>query len=300
VNVPFFTYLEATSVGEACALLGEHSSDARVLAGGTDLLVKMKHRRLVPAHVVNIKGIPGLDYIDYRPGEGLRIGALTTIESVKRSLIVRKKYPVLYQAAAYMATIAIRNRATLVGNICNGSPSAETAPALIVLDAMVRIVGRSSERVVPVEDFFTGPGDTALEPSEIVAEIQVPEPPAGSAAVYEKYSLRRMDVAMVGVAALVVPERGAGEGFGVCGDIKIALSAVAPTPVRAKNAESVLRGVAPTQALIAAAARAAAEESRPVTDIRGKAETRRSIVEKLTAQVLLQAMKGAKLEVGSS
>ena len=300
MNVPFFTYLEATSLEEACALLREHSSDARVLAGGTDLLVKMKHRRLVPTHVVNIKGIPGLNYIEHEPGENLRIGALTSIESVKRSLTVRKKFPVLQQAAAYMATIAIRNRATLVGNICNGSPSAEASPALIVLGAEARIVGPGSERVVAVEDFFTGPGCTVLEPAEIVAEILVPEPPAGSAAVYEKHSLRRMDVAMVGVAALVVPERGAGEGPAGCGDIKIALSAVAPTPVRAKNAEAVLRGSVPTLDLVAAAARAAAEESRPVTDIRGKAETRRSIVEKLTAQVLLQAMKGAKLEVGSS
>ena len=161
-------------------------------------------------------------------------------------------------------------------------------------------MGPGGERIVAVEDFFTGPGCTVLAPGEIVAEIQVPEPPAGSAAVYEKHSLRRMDVAMVGVAALVVPERGAGEGPGVCGDIKIALSAVAPTPMRARNAEAVLRGAAPTHDLIAAAARAAAEESRPITDIRGKAETRRSIVEKLTAQVVLQAMKGAKLEVGSS
>ncbi len=297
MNVPAFTYQEAGSLEEACGLLREHPSDSKVLAGGTDLLVKMKHRRLVPAHLVNIKCIPGLDYIDYQPGEGLRVGALTTIESVKRSLAVRKRYPVLHQAAAYMATVAIRNRATLVGNICNGSPSAETAPALIVLGASARIAGPVSERVVAVEDFFTGPGCTVLEPGEIVVEIQVPEPPAGSAGVYEKHSLRRMDVAMVGVAALVVPDRSTGEGVDLCGDVKIALSAVAPTPIRARKAEAVLRGVTPTRDLIAAAARAAAEESRPVTDIRGTAEARRSIVEKLTAQVLAQALKGAKLEV---
>jgi aerobic carbon-monoxide dehydrogenase medium subunit len=297
VNVPAFTYLEADSLEEACTLLWKHPSGGKVLAGGTDLLVKMKHRRLVPTHVVNIKGIPGLDHIEYQPGEGLRVGALTTIESLKRSLVVRKRYPVLFQAAAYMATVAIRNRATLVGNICNGSPSAETAPALIVLDAKARIVGPHSERIVAVEDFFTGPGCTVLEPGEIVAEIQVPEPPAGSAGVYEKHSLRRMDVAMVGVAALVVPGRGNGEGVDVCGDIKIALSAVAPTPIRATEAEAVLCGATPTWDLVAAAARAAAQESRPVTDIRGTADARRSIVERLTAQVLEQALKSAKLGV---
>ncbi len=292
MNVPAFAYLEAGSLEDACRLLREHCAGGRVLAGGTDLLVKMKHRRLTPSHLVNIKGIPGLDYIDYRPGEELRIGALATIDAVKRSLVVQKRYPMLHQAAAYMATVAIRNRATLVGNICNGSPSAEAAPALIVLGARARIVGPDGERLVAVEDFFTGPGCTVLEPDELVAEIRVPEPPTGSVGVYEKHSLRRMDVAMVGVAALLVPE---GD---TCGDIKIALSAVAPTPMRAKKAEDVLRGRTPTRELIAAAARAAAEESRPVTDIRGSAESRREIVEQLTARVVHQALKLAKLEIG--
>ncbi len=142
-----------------------------------------------------------------------------------------------------------------------------------------------------VADFFTGPGCTVLTPGEIVAEIFVPEPPKGSSAVYEKHSLRRMDVAMVGVAALVVPE---GQ---VCGDVKIALSAVAPTPIRATAAESILRGQIPTEDLIEAAARAAAQESRPITDLRGSAASRRAIVETLTGRLLHQALKAAKLEV---
>lgn len=292
MNVPAFAYLQASSVEEACTLLLEHGNEGKVLAGGTDLLVKMKHRRLTPSYLVNIKGIAGLDYIRYQQDEGLRVGALATVESVKRSAVVRKKYPVLHQAAAYMATVAIRNRATLVGNICNGSPSAETAPSLIVLGAKVRIVGPGGERIVPVEDFFTGPGCTVLDPDEIVAEIQVPEPPVGSAGVYEKHSLRRMDVAMVGVAALVVPD---GEA---CGDIRIVLSAVAPTPIRARKAEDILRGQVPDEALIEEAARAAAEESRPITDIRGSAEFRKNMVEVLTSQVIRQALKAAKLGVG--
>jgi carbon-monoxide dehydrogenase medium subunit len=291
VNVPTFTYLEARSLEEASALLAEHGSAGRVLAGGTDVLVKMKHRRLLPSHLINIKGIAGLDYIRYEPGVGLRIGPLATIESVKRSMDVRGKYPVLHQAAAYMATVIIRNRATVVGNICNGSPSAETAPALIVLGAEVQIVGPAGERTVRVEDFFTGPGCTVLGAGEIVAEIRVPEVPAGSAAVYEKHSLRRMDVAMVGVAALIVPEEGR------CDDLKIALSAVAPTPIRAARAESVLRAQIPTEELIAAAARAAAQDSRPITDIRGSADSRRAITEELTNRVLRRALRAAKLEV---
>lgn len=291
VNVPAFTYLRAESLEEARGLLAAHKNESKILAGGTDILVKMKHRKEIPSYLVNIKGVPGLDYIEYEAGEGLRVGALTTIESLKRSLVVRKQYPVLQQAAAYMATVAIRNRATLAGNICNGSPSAETAPALIVLGARVHIVGPEGERVVAVEDFFVGPGRTVLQPDEIVVELQVPEPPAASAAVYEKHSLRRMDVAMVGVAVLVVPE---GE---ICGDIKIALSAVAPTPIRAKKAEGVLRGMAPGESLIAEAAWAAAQEARPITDIRGSAESRKEIARDLTARVVRQALTAAKLGV---
>jgi|WetSurMetagenome_2_1015567.scaffolds.fasta_scaffold274560_2 aerobic carbon-monoxide dehydrogenase medium subunit len=291
MNVPSFEYLRATSLEQACALLSSHGKHAKILAGGTDLLVKMKHRRLIPPYLVDIKRIPGLDYMRYEQGDGLRIGPLTSIEQVKRSLVVRKRYPVLHQAAGYMATIAIRNQATLVGNICNGSPSAETAPALIVLDAQARVLGPGGERVVPVEDFFTGPGTTALAPDELVAELWIAEPPTGAGGAYHKHSLRRMDVAMVGVASLVVPE---GEA---CGDIRIVLSAVAPTPMRAKKAEDVLRGQVPTEALVEAAAREAAAGSRPITDIRGTAESRKNIVETLTGQVIREALKAAKLEV---
>lgn len=294
MNVPAFAHLQPASLSEACALLAQHGAEAQVLAGGTDILVKMKHRKATPAYLVNLKGLPGLDYIEYVPGEGLRVGALASIEAVKNSVVIRKTYPVLRQAAAYMATVAIRNRATLVGNICNGSPSAETAPALIVLGATVEIVGPRGVRALAVEDFFGGPGVTVLRPGEIVSEIRVPEPPARGAAAYEKHSLRRMDVAMVGVAALVVPANGDG---GAIDDFRLALSAVAPTPMRAKEAEQLLRGRTPSSDLIAAAARAAAQAARPITDIRGSAEARRAIVERLTDQVIRQALHAAKMRV---
>jgi carbon-monoxide dehydrogenase medium subunit len=291
VNVPSFTHLQPADLREASALLSRYGRDAKILAGGTDVIVKMKHRRMTPPYLVNIKGIPGLDYVEYESGKGLRVGALATIESVKASMPVRKLYPVLHKAAAYMATVAVRNRATLVGNICNGSPSAETGPALIVLGAEVRILGPAGERTVAVQDFFVGPGETVLRPDEIVVEVSVPEPVPGSAAAYEKYSLRRMDVALVGVAALVVPSNG------VLEEVRVALSAVAPTPIRAKGAEAILLGQAPTAALIVEAARAAAAASRPITDIRAGAEARRVWVETLTDQVVRQALKAAKMGV---
>ena len=302
MNVPTFDYLHPDTLDEASSLLAQCGKTARVMAGGTDILVKMKQRRLVPPYLINLKGVPGLDYVRYEEGEGLHIGALASIESLKSSMIVRTRFPMLHQAAAYMATVEIRNRATLVGNICNGSPSAETAPALIALGAEARIVGQAGKRSVAVEDFFVGPGSTVLGPGELVAEVFVPEPPLGSGGAYDKYSLRRMDVAVVGAAALVVPEQGpaaAGDPAtpAVIGDIRIVLSAVAPTPIRVRGAEAVLRGKSPSLALIEEAARAAAEESRPITDIRGSAELRKTMVPVMTTRVILQALRAAKLEV---
>ena len=310
VNVPTFDYLHPDTLDEASSLLAQCGKTARVMAGGTDILVKMKQRRLVPPYLINLKGVPGLDYVRYEEGEGLHIGALASIESLKSSMIVRTRFPMLHQAAAYMATVEIRNRATLVGNICNGSPSAETAPALIALGAEARIVGQAGKRSVAVEDFFVGPGSTVLGPGELVAEVFVPEPPPGSGGAYDKYSLRRMDVAVVGAAALVVPEQGPAAAGGARGgrpgdpvtpaiidDIRIVLSAVAPTPIRVRGAEAVLRGKSPSLALIEEAARAAAEESRPITDIRGSAELRKTMVPIMTTRVILQALRAAKLEV---
>ncbi len=291
MNLPTFRLLRAESLDEACALLASCGEGGKVVAGGTDLFVRMKHRRLTPSCLVDIKKIPKLDYIRYEEGGGLHIGALATIESLKRSTLVQKRFPVLHQAAAYMATVVIRNQATVVGNICNGSPSAEMAPALIVSDATVRIVGPDGKRFVLVEDFFTGPGRTVLRPDEVAAEIWVPEPAVGSGAAYEKFSLRRMDVAVVGAAALVVPNEGA------CVDLRVVLSAVAPTPMRAEKAERVLRGRIPSRALVEEAARMAAEESRPITDIRGTAELRKNMVAVLTSQVIDRALKAAKLRV---
>ena len=309
MNVPAFAYLHPDTLAEASSLLAQCGTQAKLMAGGTDVLVKMKQRRLVPPYLINLKGIPGIDYIRYEEDKGLHIGALASIESLKSSVIVRTKFPILHQAAAYMATVEIRNRATLVGNICNGSPSAETAPALIALGAMAHIVGPGGERSVAVEDFFVGPGSTVLAPGELVAEVFVPEPPLGSGGAYDKYSLRRMDVAVVGAAVLVVPGQGsapvgaASDRPGdpatdaVIGDIKIVLSAVAPKPIRARRAEAVLQGKAPTASLVEEAACLAAEESRPITDIRGSTELRRNMVPVVTSRVIRQALKAAKLEV---
>lgn len=158
-----FEYMQVGTLGEAIELLIRYNGNAKVIAGGTDLVVQMRNKLMTPQALVDIGGIPGLDYIDYYEKQGLRIGALTTIRALEKSTPLQKMYPVIPQAAGQLGSVAIRNVATIGGNLCNAAPSAETAPALIGLSARAKIVGPDGERVIPLEDFFTGPGNTVLK-----------------------------------------------------------------------------------------------------------------------------------------
>jgi CO/xanthine dehydrogenase FAD-binding subunit len=281
LNLPEFEYVSCETVEEACSLLSAHSGQALLLAGGTDVLVKMKQRRVVPKKLINIKTIPGLDYILYDEAQGLRIGALATVDSLTRSSLVMRRFGVLGQAANVLGTPHVRNLATLGGNICNASPAAECAPALLTLEAKVRISGLQGERVVPLEAFFTGPGKCVLREDEILTGIEIPNAPNGSVGVHMKHGSRRVDIAVVGVTILMTFEGS------LCLDARIALSAVGPTPFRAKEAEDILKGEMVTEkdsALIQAAAREAAAESSPIDDIRGRANDRRALVETLVRE----------------
>jgi len=273
-------------------MLARYQEQARVIAGGTDLLIALKEHAERPAYVISLASIPGWRYIEYDEAQGLRIGAATTVRSVETSPIVRAKYPVLAVAAGLLASIQIRNLATVAGNICRASPSADMPPALLVLRATVKLVGSAGDRLVPLEEFFTGPGRTVLQPDELLAEIQVPPPHPQTGAVYIKHSPRRaMDLAVVGVAALVALEGGR------CVEARIALGAVAPTPRRAPAAEEILRGREPTAVRIEDAARAAAELASPISDLRGTAKYRRQMVHVLTRRALdgalAQTLEGA-------
>lgn len=288
MNLPHFVHVAPATIQDACALLLRHHGEARVLAGGTDVLVRMKHRRQVPRCLVNIKRIRGLDTLHYEQGRGLRIGALTVVERIKNSALVRKKYPALHDAVSCLGTIEIRNRATLVGNICNASPAAETVPSLMLLGASARVAGTGGERTVALRELFIGPGRTALQPGELVTEIHVPEPAPESAGAYDKFSLRRMDLAVVGAAAML-----ALDGH-TCRDIKIVISSVAPTAIRARGAEEVLCGKVVNEQLIQEAGRAAAEESRPRADLLGSVEYKKQMTAVLTSRVIAQALERAK------
>jgi carbon-monoxide dehydrogenase medium subunit len=280
----FFDYLEAKNTRDAIGLLSEHSGKTMVIAGGTDLVPQIRSGKKKPHYIIAIDNVPGLDNIEYREKVGLSIGALTTVRFLETSSEIKKRYPLISQAARELGSVAIRNVATLGGNLCNASPSAEMAPALIGLRATVKIGGHGGERVVLLEEFFTGPGQTVLKSDEILLGIEVPVLQPNTKGVYLKHSMRgSIDLSVVGVAAVLTTE---GE---LCMDAKIVLGAVAPTPLRAKEAEKMIRGKRVGFDLIQKAAKAASREARPISDIRASAEYRSKMVAVLTRRALIEA-----------
>jgi len=272
-----FTYHEPATLDEAVSLLA--APNAQILAGGTDLLVELKEQLRRADCVVNIKKIPGIAGLAYDDKAGLRIGALATAREVEVSPLVLDKYRSLAQSVRELGSIQVRHRATIIGNVCRASPSADTIPPLIADGASIRIRGSGGERVVLLEDFFLGPGKTLLEPGDVVTEIVVPPPPPGTRKIYIKHGRRKaMELATVGVAVTHVP--GA--------ETRIVLGAVAPTPLRARHAEDLLRGKRLTDELIDKAAQAAVAESRPISNVRASAEYRREMVGVLTRRALEQ------------
>jgi carbon-monoxide dehydrogenase medium subunit len=284
-RLPRFDYLGPRTIDEALSLLSQNVGRAKVIAGGTDLLPKLKRRELrAPDFIIDLKGILNLDYITYDEVDGLSLGALVTIHAVETSPIVRERFGVLFQAAESMASRQVRNRGTIGGNLCNAVPSADTAPALLTLEASLKLVSQKGERIVNVEDFFTGPNETVLTDEEVLQEIHVPSLPPHSRGTYLKLTPRRsMDLAIVGVAAVVVAEDG------ICNDIRIALGAVAPTPIRARRAEDVVRGQKLSDDTIERAAEIAAGECHPISDHRASADYRCHMVEVLTKRAIRQA-----------
>ena len=288
--LPKFEYLAPKTLSEACSLLAQHKGKARLLAGGTDLLVNMKGREFTPQYIIGLKNIKKLDYIKYDKAEGLKIGALATINSIARSKEIQEKFHFLAIAASKMATNQIRNMGTIGGNLCNAAPSADFAPSLLCLGAKAKLVGSKKERVVALEGFFTGPGETVLQSDEILAEIQVPNQAPYSGGAYLKASRTAVDLALVGVAAFITLK----SKDGICSDARIALGAVAPTPIRAKKAEEAIKGKKVTASLIEQAAKSASEEARPISDVRSSAYYRTEMVRVLTKRAIRQALEQAK------
>jgi carbon-monoxide dehydrogenase medium subunit len=265
---PAFAYHRPATVEDACRLLAAEPR-AAVLAGGTDLMVHLTQswRGKRPPAVVNVKRIPGLDAIQ-ATDHALRLGALATLSALVEHPVVQAEYPVLPLAARYMGSPAIRNLATVGGNLCNGSPAADLPPVLLALDAEVGIAGPGGERRLPLADFFRGPGQTALRPGELLVWIEVPRRRPPRPIRYERLDVRRaMDIAIAGAAVSV----GAGEA-------RVALCAVAPTPLRVVDAEAVLAEQGLKAGAIERAAALAVAAARPITDVRATAEYRRQMV----------------------
>ena len=285
-----FQYFEPASVEEAISLSAKYKEEAKVLAGGTDLVVQMMRRMAKPQYIINIGTIPHLNYIDYDGEKGLKIGASTTIAALEKSPEIRQRHPVIAQAALTLGSVAIRNVATLGGNLCNAAPSADMAPPLLGLSATVKIVGPTGEKTVLLEDFFTGPGSTILRTGELLIEVQVPLSPPRTGGVYLKHATRKfMDLAIVGVAAVITLSSDE-----VCRDAKIVLGAVAPTPIRVQQAEGVIKNKMINEEKIQECAVVAAEEASPISDVRASAEYRREMVKVFTRDAVRRALEVAR------
>jgi CO/xanthine dehydrogenase FAD-binding subunit len=283
-----FDYFAPESLDEAIAILRERGDGGRLLAGGTDLLVQMKEAGVHPPYVVSLRRLRELRGITFDEQQGLRIGAMTTMAEVADNPIVRKRYPVLVDGASIVGSVQTRNMATIGGNICNAAPSADTAPPLLVLGSQVEIAGSGGRRQVPVEGFFAGPGRTILGRNEILIGLAIPTPAPRSGGLYERHTPRaEMDIAVVGVAALVTlePDRD------LIREVRIALGAVAPTPLRAPETEAFLAGQPPSEDVFERGAERAAEASRPISDVRGSAAFRRHLVRVMTARCLRAAVE---------
>ena len=281
-------YFEPKTISDALSLLAKHGAEAKIIAGGTDVMVDIKYKE-EPGCLVNIKKIPGLDGIRENGGS-LRIGALATIRDVETSAVVRDKLPVLWESSHQFASLQIRNTATIGGNICRASPSGETLTPLLVLEAKAKLAFADGEKTEPFTAFFQGPGKCSVGSKGLLTEIEVPYPAAGSRGVYLKHAVRgAMDIAMVGVAVLITPDASKNS----LQDVRIGLGAVAPTPLRATKTEALLRGKSLSGALLKEAAAMAASESSPISDQRSSAEYRSWIVEALTRRGLEQTWKAA-------
>ena len=284
-----FEFYQPASLQEASRLLKENGPGGRFLAGGTDLVIAMKEKGLVPKYIVDLKRISGLSGIREQGDGSITIGALTTMRETETSPLITRKYPFLSQSAAEVGSIQIRNRATVGGNMANATPSADGAPALIALNATAKITGANGDRTAALEEFFRGPGQTVMTSDEILTEITIPKTGPRLVGEYIKFSPREMmDLAYVGVAVTY----NLGGSDRKCEDVRIVLGAVAPTPIRAKRAEAALEGQVLTEALAEKVGQIAAEEAKPISDVRSSADYRRAMVGAMTMRALLNAAVG--------
>jgi len=284
-GLPSFDYVIPSSASEVTKLLLKSNGDARLFMGGTDVFVRMRDGFFAPKILIDLKRLPGMTAITFTKRKGLTIGAGVDMNTLARHPAVIENYPLLVQAIDSVASYQLRTRATMGGNLTNASPAADTAPAALVLGANLVLHGRRGQRVVPIEKFFLGPGKTAIKPGEFLIRIEIPPPPKNAVGRYLKLGRNAHgDLAIVGVAVLGYPDKKAKSGF----TFRIALASVAPTPIRAPNAEAILSVSPLTPDVIESAAIAAMETAKPIDDVRASAVYRKAMVRALTKRAVNQ------------
>jgi CO/xanthine dehydrogenase FAD-binding subunit len=283
-----FDYAAPQSLQEAIDLLARANGEGRPLAGGTDLIAQMKENRRSPTLVVDVKRIPELNVLSCDEQHGLRVGAAVSCAHIAFFAPVREHFPALAEACALIGSVHIQNRAALGGNFCNAAPSADAVPPVLSYGGKVMIAGPHGRRELPAEDFFVGPGQTVLGKGEVLVQIDIPLPPARSGASYLRFIPREeMDIAVAGVGSFVQLSVDRQR----CEHARITLAAVAPTPLRAREAEAFLVGKTLDQATLTQAGELAAKAAKPISDVRGSAAYRIELVKVLTGRTLQKALE---------
>lgn len=286
MSLPAFDYVKAKNLEEASRIAREKGDKGVLMAGGTDVILLLKDRVIHVDTVIDLKDIEGLEGIEFVEGEKMTVGALTKLFDIQTSEVVQKNIPALADAAHYVASAQIRRKGTLVGNICNASPSADTAPILVAMDAKVKVYHDGQEKEIAIGDFFKGVKKTALEKGDVVTGVEIPALKKGEGSAYFKHSVRKaMDLAIIGLAAWIRMD-----GSKVA-DCRIAMGGVGITPLRARNAEKVLIGNEITDELLEKAGVAASEECSPISDVRASAEYRKDMIRVYTKRAVKKAVE---------
>ncbi len=284
-------YLAPTSLDEAIKVLASRGPTARVLAGGTDVIIQAREGRRDVRVMVDVKQIAETTDLKLAPDGSLRVGAATACARIYADAEIARRFPALIDSASLIGGIQIQSRASLGGNLCNSSPAADSIPTLIVLGAVCEIAGPSGRRAVPVEDFCTAPGQNVLQPGELLVALTFPSPKPNSGAAFERFIPRNeMDIAVVNAAASVTLSAD-GSKFE---SARVAIGAVAPTPLFVKAAGDALGGKPVSSETIDAAGAAAAAAAKPITDMRGSAAQRTHLAGVLTKRVINRAVERAR------
>ncbi len=285
--LPEFELIQPDNLSEASRVLLELGEKACLVAGGTDVFTAMREKGLEPEVLVDLKGIRELRGIAPAGDHRVSIGATTTLREVETSKLVHEVCPVLAETVGQIGSIQVRNRGTIGGNLGNGSPAADSARALLILDAEIELESPAGTRTMPIESFFIGPGETAIQRGEIMRRVIIPSPKPGTSMVSLKYGPRQaMDCAVASVAVALTFD-----ASGECRTARIALGAVAPTPLRARQAESLLVSGEFTEQYLERVAEAARAEAKPISDLRASAGYRSHLVEVLVRRAVKQAVE---------